>query len=133
MVLLVVAILKNCRTNYSSYTFFSSLNAPKVRFSATLGQGPDIELGAGLAVTCWCLAHGTVQKTAFSETSLGGQDQATPASALGARIIADMPGTDLSRSLRATLHEHSHLLPERVLADRGLDVANRLHRLAVYL
>jgi hypothetical protein len=44
MVLLVVAILKNCRTNYSSYTFFSSLNAPKVRFSATLGQGPDIEL-----------------------------------------------------------------------------------------
>jgi hypothetical protein len=65
--------------------------------------------------------------------SLDGQNRAALASALGARIIADMPSGHLSRSLRATLHEHSHLLPERVLADRGLDVSHRLHRLAVYL
>jgi hypothetical protein len=44
-----------------------------------------------------------------------------------------MPTADFSRSFRAALHEHSHLLPERVLADRSLDVNHRLHRLAIYL
>ena len=54
-------------------------------------------------------------------------------SALGARIITDVPTADLSWSFRATLHEHSYLLPEWVLADRSLDVNHRLHRLAIYL
>jgi hypothetical protein len=52
---------------------------------------------------------------------------------LGAWKVADVPGVDLSRSVRATLHEHSHLLSERVLADRGLDLSDSCHRLIVYL
>ena len=44
-----------------------------------------------------------------------------------------MPVIDLSRSPRATLHKHSHLLSERVLADRGLDLSDSYHRLIVYL
>ena len=44
-----------------------------------------------------------------------------------------MPDADLSRSLRATLHKHSHFLSELVLADRSLDVSDGFHRLIVHL
>ena len=52
---------------------------------------------------------------------------------LGAWDVADVPGADNSRRLRATLHEHSNLLSERVLADRSLDLSDAFHRLIVYL
>jgi hypothetical protein len=52
---------------------------------------------------------------------------------LGAWEVADMPSVDPSRRLRATLHEHSYLLPERVLADRSLNLSNGFHRLIVNL
>jgi hypothetical protein len=53
--------------------------------------------------------------------------------ALGVWEVADVPGMDLSRSLRAMLHNHAHLLPERVLADRTLDVSDRFHRPIAHL
>ena len=47
--------------------------------------------------------------------------------------VADVPGADHPRRVRATLHEHSHLFSERVLADRSLDLSDAFHRLIVYL
>ena len=58
---------------------------------------------------------------------------ATSSAFLGAWKVAYVPGTDRARRLRATLHKHSHLLSERVLADRGLDLSDSYHRLIVYL
>lgn len=39
-------------------------------------------------------------------------------------IVTDVPDADLARRLRTSLHQEPHLLPQRMLPDRDLDVAH---------
>jgi hypothetical protein len=69
-----------------------------------------------------------------SKTGTGHYRSGTPTTAFsGAWEVADVPGADLSRSARAALHEHSHVISEWMLADRSLDFRDGLHWLIVYL
>ena len=48
------------------------------------------------------------------------------------RILAYVLALKLARSFRTALDEENHLVPERVLADRKLNVPEAVYLLAIY-